>query len=398
MKYLPILLSLISAISFGLAIYFIFMNTNEFSNKIKHNKTIIVSLILLAISLVIIGFTIDYIVDIYKEPQDFKKDFSKIGTYGDFFGGILNPILAFIGIIAASLAFYAQYEANKQVQVQFEEQKKNDYVQKFESNFYNLLSIHHQIVSDIDLKTKKIFHFNKELESFIKENKFVDESFAENIIIESESSSRDAFVYIFDLLDYFLWIDMEIYYGNDIEYIKDNIKDVNKFHNIFKNKYEIKCNGHILVSKFPDIYNTIYSAVSSDLGHYFRNLYRIVKYIDNANFSSNLIQDYKIKYDYTSILRAQISDAELKILFLNCIYYHGNEKFKPLLEKYTFFKIINRANEENNFFKNYSPLYKEEAFINSKKDSIIKEILDQKNFEKVIIKRIVETSGEVEQA
>ena len=167
MKYLPILLSLISAISFGLAIYFIFMNTNEFSNKIKHNKTIIVSLILLAISLVIIGFTIDYIVDIYKEPQDFKKDFSKIGTYGDFFGGILNPILAFIGIIAASLAFYAQYEANKQVQVQFEEQKKNDYVQKFESNFYNLLSIHHQIVSDIDLKTKKIFHFNMELESFI---------------------------------------------------------------------------------------------------------------------------------------------------------------------------------------------------------------------------------------
>ncbi|CAM3980498.1 hypothetical protein FLCU109888_12440 [Flavobacterium cucumis] len=83
---------------------------------------------------------------------------------------------------------------------------------------------------------------------------------------------------------------------------------------------------------------------------------------------------------------------------MNCIYYHGNEKFKPLLEKYTFFKIINRANEENNFFKNYSPLYKEEAFINSKNDSIIKEILDQKNFEKVIIKRIVETSGEVEQA
>lgn len=79
MKYLPILLSIISAISFGLAIYFIFMNTNQFSNKIKHNKTIIVSLILLAISLVIIGYTFDYIIDIYKEPQDFNKDFSKIG-------------------------------------------------------------------------------------------------------------------------------------------------------------------------------------------------------------------------------------------------------------------------------------------------------------------------------
>ena len=108
-KTIIVILSLISAISFGLAIYSIFMNTNKFSNKIKHNKTIIVSLILLAISLVIICYTIDYIVDIYQEPHEFKKDFKDIGPYGDFFGGILNPIFAFVGIIAASLAFYSQY-------------------------------------------------------------------------------------------------------------------------------------------------------------------------------------------------------------------------------------------------------------------------------------------------
>ena len=67
MNILPLILSIISAISFGTAIYFIFMNTDQFNTRIRHNKTIIISLILLGISLVILGFTIDYIVEIYKE-------------------------------------------------------------------------------------------------------------------------------------------------------------------------------------------------------------------------------------------------------------------------------------------------------------------------------------------
>lgn len=140
-KILLLIVSLISVLAFVLAIYFLFKNTSQFKSR-KKSLIIIISLILIAISFFIIAIAINYIDDVFNQPTSFK-DFTNIGAYGDFLGGILNPILAFIGIIAASLAFYAQYEANRQVQIQFKEQKKKerlDYVfNKFNSQIQLIL-------------------------------------------------------------------------------------------------------------------------------------------------------------------------------------------------------------------------------------------------------------------
>ncbi len=386
-KILLLIVSLISVLAFVLAIYFLFKNTSQFKNR-KKSLIIIISLILIAISFFILAVAVNYVDEVFNQPNDFK-DFTNIGAYGDFFGGILNPILAFIGIIAASLAFYAQYEANRQVQIQFEEQKKKDYIQNFENTFYNLINIQNQIISDIDLKPKKIFHFNSELKDFIGNNKIVNESYSENLKLDenSEITSRDVFVYIFDLLDYLLLIDSRIFIDSDIEFIERNIEDVNKFNKVFLTEFDITYNKYKIESKFPPIYNKIYSAVSSDLGHYFRNFYRIIKFIDIANFSENKVDDYKVKYNYTSILRAQISDAELKVLFFNCIYFHGKEKFKPLLEKYSFFKIINTKKIKNNIFISYYRFYDKTAFNPMKTDEQIKNFLDNKVTYDLVIKK-----------
>lgn len=140
-KILLLIVSLISVLAFVLAIYFLFKNTSQFKSR-KKSLIIIISLILIAISFFIIAIAINYIDDVFNQPTSFK-DFTNIGAYGDFLGGILNPILAFIGIIAASLAFYAQYEANRQVQIQFKEQKKKerlDYIfNKFNSQIQLIL-------------------------------------------------------------------------------------------------------------------------------------------------------------------------------------------------------------------------------------------------------------------
>ena len=50
----------------------------------------------------------------------------------------------------------------------------------------------------------------------------------------------------------------------------------------------------------------------------------------------------KEKYNYTSIVRSQLSDYELIILFYNCLSENGCEKFKPLVETYAIFKNIRR--------------------------------------------------------
>jgi len=67
------------------------------------------------------------------------------------------------------------------------------------------------------------------------------------------------------------------------------------------------------------------------IGHYFRNLYTIIKIVDRSSVEN--------KRDYTNIIRAQLSSSELVLLFYNCISPWGR-KFKPLVERYALLKTL----------------------------------------------------------
>lgn len=75
---------------------------------------------------------------------------------------------------------------------------------------------------------------------------------------------------------------------------------------------------------------TAYEAFARDrqalVGHYFRTLYNIVKFIAASEVEN--------KQTYINILRAQLSSSELTLLFYNCLSTYGSEKFKPLVEKF----------------------------------------------------------------
>lgn len=71
------------------------------------------------------------------------------------------------------------------------------------------------------------------------------------------------------------------------------------------------------------------------LDHYFRHLYRIFKFVYDNHFLSE-----EEKYNYSSIIRSQLSDFELVILFYNCLSDNGCEKFKPLIEEYAVFNNL----------------------------------------------------------
>lgn len=312
------------------------------------------------------------------------------GTLGDLVGGTLNPILGLFGIIVGGLAFYAQYEANKQVREQFEKQEKKEYRQNFESNFFNLINIHLQIVSDIDIHTKKVYHFEEDLKEFIKINEIINESFTKNLIEDDKYSGRDVFNYYFDLLDYLLWIDLYIL-SNKVD--PKYQEHVDLFEKLFTSNYKIIYKNYTLKCKFPLIYEKVYNTINSDFGHYFRNLYRIIKYVDSMKFSEDILEDFKIKYSYTSIIRSQLSDAELKVIFFNCIYYYGKEKFKPLLEKYSFFKFINTDEDDSdNIFKDYYKFYDDVALNPIKDKKILLEYLRKDYIDELKIEMIQENT------
>ena len=84
----------------------------------------------------------------------------------------------------------------------------------------------------------------------------------------------------------------------------------------------------IFVDDFNDIYNQeageilprlnfsyeyFWDQYQSELGHYFRSLYRIYKFLSENRFA----EDYHAK-----LLRAQLSDLELVMLFYNCLFPH----------------------------------------------------------------------------
>lgn len=99
----------------------------------------------------------------------------------------------------------------------------------------------------------------------------------------------------------------------------------------------------VLISKFKvdeikdaeELYNS-FSSNHKNLCLYFRMLYRIIKFVDESELT-----DYE-KYQYTSFVRAQLSNSQLSLLFYNSTLGIGKEKFKPLVETWVLLKNIDK--------------------------------------------------------
>ncbi len=109
------------------------------------------------------------------------------------------------------------------------------------------------------------------------------------------------------------------------------------FHGLFemyieRKKAEDKMYNKEKIEDFEFYYKDFYDNHSGEIGHYFRNIYIILKFVDSGD-----VADKKF---YTNILRAQLSTYELALLLLNCYSEHGKEKHKPLIEKYALFEHL----------------------------------------------------------
>ena len=98
-------------------------------------------------------------------------------------------------------------------------------------------------------------------------------------------------------------------------------------------------------------YGAFWQKYQQDLGHYFRYLYNIF----------NFIKEHEIKDKplYSNIVRAQLSDKELIVLFYDCLSQSQAEVFKPLAEEFSIFDKISFHQLLNT---NHVELYRPEAF------------------------------------
>lgn len=210
-----------------------------------------------------------------------RLDFRNTGQIGDTIGGIMGPFVAIAAAILTFLAFWVQFKANEQ-------QRKDIARERFENNLFELLHFHQDITNELLLKCN------------VYSNNY------QNNIRTVEEKGRDVF---------------QLLYEDAIVY--------NKYGGI-KNIINISSNN----------WETAYlNCPIGFLDHYFRLLYRILKYIDDS--SKNIPEMTKDKrYEYTCIVRATLSQYELIMLFYNCMSKNGREKFKPLIEKYAIFNNL----------------------------------------------------------
>jgi hypothetical protein len=81
-----------------------------------------------------------------------------------------------------------------------------------------------------------------------------------------------------------------------------------------------------------EAYWDLFQNIQGKVGHYFRTLYNIIKFVKNSH-----IEEKKF---YTNLVRAQLSSYELLLLFYNCLSELGIEKFKPLIEEFALLKTV----------------------------------------------------------
>lgn len=226
-------------------------------------------------------------------------DENERGTFGDQFGAVnaLFSGLAFAGLIYTIILqrhdlklqrrdLRLQREelalTRKEMEEQtaeFEKQNETLKIQRFENTFFNMMSQFQEVVNNLTVKVTT----------------------SSGIY---ESKGRDVFQAQFEKT--VVYVDL-----------KNEAKNKARFRGMKSALEKYNLDGYL------------YSDTPTCFDHYFRLLYRILKFVK----TTSLVTTYEEEYEYTAMLRAVLSRYELVWLFYNGLTY-GENKLKPLIERY----------------------------------------------------------------
>ncbi len=221
---------------------------------------------------------------------DFKNEFEGISEY---VGGLVGSLWSLAGV----LLFYASLSSQKEdlerqrellvrqideVVAQTKESRIQNEMfkeQKNEETFFQLLRFHSEIISTITIEQQEV-------------------DFVSGENINKTIQGRKTFVEYYDIYKRFFQEASELTSSQD----EDSLSKI-----------------------FDKAYNSFYLEYQADLGHYFRNLFNIIFFIESLKKSQQAF--------YLGLLMAQLSNYELTLLFFHCLR-STNKDFKILVEKY----------------------------------------------------------------
>lgn len=312
----------------------------------------------------------------------------ELNLLGDFLAGSMGAVWSLAGLFFIYVAFLGQKQQllNQQLEIMYNQlevkytrlelngqkqemktQNETLKLQKFEHTFFSLLNLLNTIIDSINIRNERskdrvivssgrdcFNFFYNELTNIV--NKYNEDEIIKIQNIELNTllnSYKQTYTENTSDAKNFrkLYEELSVTFEKSNENLRNGeTKDLLKsYENIYKEKTESIFNKFYgeLVSIFNKQRNTsietieiiplikcyekLYIENQANLGHYFRSIYHIIKFIDKADIND--------KKHYIGLLRAQLSSYEQVIIFYNCLHSYG-EKFKALAEKYTLFKSI----------------------------------------------------------
>jgi len=255
------------------------------------------ALILIAIILMWSGawYLIDKYIVVGQTDQAALNAAALKGQFGDMFGAInaLFSGFAFAGIIVTLLL-------QKRDLVETRNAMSNE---RFDNTFFQLLNVHIDITQNISARG------GSGREAFTAFNEYLKQSDQDfHVFCALEKLSRPQVRTIIDSRNVNVQIYPELEEA-DVTNINESLKvGIGAFNNYLDETVAMH------EQKIKDAYTNASKQYIDHFSHYFRNLYHILKFIDE----SRLIEKNN-KNNYAKFVRAQLSDIELVVIFYNSI-------------------------------------------------------------------------------
>lgn len=253
-----------------------------------------------------------------------SNDTGDWGTFGDYIGGTLNPILAFFSFLALCYTINLQ---NKQLQITDEQLAQNKLALE-------------QNAKALELNNQELKNSTEQLQLSAKAQ------------LEMEKTQRiQRFEGLFT------------YMANELSRMQGNLNELS-IQNILRRSGRKSY-------RYVEIRNTL--GRDAKYSHFCIYLYQILKLIDDQDDNVISLQDKK---RYSNIIRSSLDKSSLQLCFLNNtilgVYDSDFVKYKVLLEKYRFFEHMpfqykdkNDNNLYDYFFLGLAGLYDFKAFGNN---------------------------------
>jgi len=217
-----------------------------------------------------------YSAFIGKKPLT-NVDRSDLAAYGNFLQGAVASVWSLAAFLFIFVAFLGQQEELEHSRNQAATQEKTAAQQRFENSFFNLVRLHRTILDRVNATR----HDGERV------------------------GGSEAFRVLYNALQ------------REWETVKNS--------------------GANDLDKIQAAYASFYRYSESEIGHFFRTLYHIVRFVDQSNMPD------EEKQNYEKFLRAQLSSIELLLLFYNGLSRYGWKKFKPLIEKYALLEQVPKS-------------------------------------------------------